>query len=583
MNCTCDEAPRPSLPPAPPTLPDIEAASFGSATGDDAIVLSSFSVNLPALGIAIGIFFILHLGFHKLFYNNVARGHSLAVPSRFGCMSGFGIALFMSDDCFIELAGVDAAALIEFIRLAMRITVSFALWSLCTVLAPIAIAVADDRNSFLERASLANLKAVGTDGAPEAVAAFALAASTIGMWLNSFVALWLINRSWTKVIGWCRVKLTDASDVQCYTLLVRAVDPRQKPIKHDDTLRMWRGLYPDEVFSLRMVRATGTLPTLLKKYDAIAKNLEQLEAKKAALDEAGKLMEADKPKLLCLASLNSSIAKLSKKLATQALEVAAARAKYCADASDAGLSYFVMFNSSRAATIASQVRTLPEMAYEITPAPVPEGVCWNALQPLAIQTAVPRRVVGIVGYYLVLFFYSVPIALINTLLTLSNLYTIFPPIRTLLEAIGPTAESFLIALLPTVALLVFLAVLPSICYAFASLHGFASVGQVAGKAFSGLFLFNFVWVFLGMSIGSSLLGSVQAIINKPSEILELLSSGLAGASTFYITCTTHRGELTEGDLPRARVRTPQAHRARGVPPCARSRWRAQTWSSTSSS
>ena len=60
------------------------------------------------------------------------------------------------------------------------------------------------------------------------------------------------------------------------------------------------------------------------------------------------------------------------------------------------------------------------------------------------------------------------------------------------------------------------------------MHGFASAGAVAGRAFLLLFIFQYTWVFLGNSCFTSLFASLQAILNRPSHILDMLSSGLAG-------------------------------------------------------
>jgi hypothetical protein len=127
------------------------------------------------------------------------------------------------------------------------------------------------------------------------------------------------------------------------------------------------------------------------------------------------------------------------------------------------------------------------------------------------------------------------IGFISSLLNVEELYRLFPFLRLLLQALGPQVETFIFALLPTIVFKIFLALLPAICTFFASLHGFSSAGQVAATAYTNLFTFNLITVFLGVSIASSLISSVYVIINDPPQIIPMLSGGLATTSTFFIT------------------------------------------------
>lgn len=234
-------------------------------------------------------------------------------------------------------------------------------------------------------------------------------------------------------------------------------------------------------------------------------------------------------------------------------EVALEREKYCASAAhDVGVSYFVLFRTARAATIAKQVVNVPNAHFEICPAPTPTAVCWSSLKPSAERTRYPVSVLAQAAYAAALFFYAIPIAFVSSLMNLDNLYAYLPFLETVMGWIGPTGEAFVEALLPTLALIVFMAILPLFCMWISGFERHASIGRTQAAAFVKFFRFQFVWSFLGLSIGASLLNSVQAILHQPSQILGMLSSGLANASTTFIclliifTCA----QLPMGELAR---------------------------------
>ena len=104
-------------------------------------------------------------------------------------------------------------------------------------------------------------------------------------------------------------------------------------------------------------------------------------------------------------SPNAQRAALKVKLAALRTKVQAARKAYCGHDNDVGLSYFVIFKDSRTATIANQVVALPEASFEVSTAPVPSGVRWKSLKPLAIRTRIPLRIGAKAGFWAMLFFY----------------------------------------------------------------------------------------------------------------------------------------------------------------------------------
>ena len=94
--------------------------------------------------------------------------------------------------------------------------------------------------------------------------------------------------------------------------------------------------------------------------------------------------------------------------------------------------------------------------------------------------------------------------------------------------------AFLEGFLPTIALIVFTALLPMLCMALSTSEGHANLGKVQGAAFVKFYRFQFVWNFLGLSLAGSLLNQVQAILDRPFYLFEFLATGLSHVSTTFI-------------------------------------------------
>jgi hypothetical protein len=79
--------------------------------------------------------------------------------------------------------------------------------------------------------------------------------------------------------------------------------------------------------------------------------------------------------------------------------------------------------------------------------------------------------------------------------------------------------------------------LPKVCKLIASKQGYFSLGQIQMDAFKRLFLFEFVWVFLGITLGSSALALVdnfEHLIDHPMAFFSTVCQQLADSATFFM-------------------------------------------------
>ena len=138
---------------------------------------------------------------------------------------------------------------------------------------------------------------------------------------------------------------------------------------------------------------------------------------------------------------------------------------------------------------------------------------------------------------------------------------------------GPEVEAFLNAFLPTLALLIFMALLPSLLlglaslqvllppipshkvlmppssphvlmppsFPLASLQGLARKSETQAAAFKMLAVFQFVWVFLGVAITRGLMETLSDALKDPGLLLDSLGrcAAVAHPRASFTTLPAH--------------------------------------------
>lgn len=135
--------------------------------------------------------------------------------------------------------------------------------------------------------------------------------------------------------------------------------------------------------------------------------------------------------------------------------------------------------------------------------------------------------------FLTIVFYMIPIAAISALTTLDNLRKYLPFLKTIVNQ--KAIKTILEAYLPQLALIVFLALLPALLMFLSKTEGIPSQGHVI-RATSGKYFYFIVFnVFLGVTIGGTLLGSLKKITNNPKKIVNILADSLPPNATYFVT------------------------------------------------
>lgn len=115
---------------------------------------------------------------------------------------------------------------------------------------------------------------------------------------------------------------------------------------------------------------------------------------------------------------------------------------------------------------------------KIQPAPIPSEVIWESLYPVDPMVTAAKASSATLKYYLMLFFFGVPISFVSVLMDLDQLERDFPPLEWLFDFLGDAIRAQIAAFLPNLALIVFMALLPKICAQFAAEHGKANLADV---------------------------------------------------------------------------------------------------------
>ncbi|EMS64036.1 Uncharacterized membrane protein C2G11.09 [Triticum urartu] len=170
--------------------------------------------------------------------------------------------------------------------------------------------------------------------------------------------------------------------------------------------------------------------------------------------------------------------------------------------------------------------------WTVTEAPEPREVIWANL-PRKIYDRHTRQTVVYLIVFVTVAFYMIPITAISAVTTLEKLREKLPFLKVVVDQ--PFVKTVLQAYLPQIALIVFLAVLPTLLVFLSKSEGIPSQSHVVRAASGKYFYFIVFNVFIGYAIGSSLFSALEKVIKNPTGIFMTLATRLPGTATFFFT------------------------------------------------
>lgn len=171
------------------------------------------------------------------------------------------------------------------------------------------------------------------------------------------------------------------------------------------------------------------------------------------------------------------------------------------------------------------------------PAPEPSDLIWNSFS-ITTKKRFLRRLAVYAISVLLIFFWAIPIGFVASLSNLTTLSKIsFLQFLVHLIDLSPALQGWLEGILPSLALIIFMAFLITIITRLVSFEKPISYSERARNVFIVFFFFQIVHVFLGTMIAGTFFGLVdelQQIIAHPLSIIDMLASTLPLQSNFYI-------------------------------------------------
>lgn len=193
----------------------------------------------------------------------------------------------------------------------------------------------------------------------------------------------------------------------------------------------------------------------------------------------------------------------------------------------------VFFNKRSAAVLASQTihAQMPD-TWTVMEAPEPRQLLWTNLPKKLYEREVRQSIVyGVV--FLTVVFYMIPISFISAITTVENLRKSLPFLKVIvnLKAVNTVLEAYL----PQLALIIFLALLPTFLLFLSKAEGIPSESHAVRAASGKYFYFVIFNVFLGVTITGTLFAALETIVHHPANIVKMLGTSLPGNATFFLT------------------------------------------------
>ncbi|KAG0055063.1 hypothetical protein BGZ83_009699 [Gryganskiella cystojenkinii] len=201
---------------------------------------------------------------------------------------------------------------------------------------------------------------------------------------------------------------------------------------------------------------------------------------------------------------------------------------------------FVTFEEMHAAQILAQtVNTQETLSCETTLAPEPRDVYWDNLNLPPSELGVRTIVINVIVFFLI-FFWAGPVGVFSSFLSLASLDKIFPGISKLAGA-HPLLKSLIQGFLPTVGVVIFLAVVPRILLSLCRRQGIQSHSEIAQSLYNKYFTFILFNVVLVFTIVGTWAQAVNKVYHNVGELTLLLAASLPRVAPFFVNYTILRG------------------------------------------
>ncbi|KAJ4844207.1 CSC1-like protein erd4 [Turnera subulata] len=445
-------------------------------------------------------------------------------------------AMSSTEQDIINMSGVDTAVYFVFLSTVLGILVLSGL-----VLLPVLLPVAATDNSVkmsqandntttfseLDKLAMGNVKEKSNR-----LFAFLFAA----YWV-SFVSYYLLWKAY-KHVSTLRADALMSPDVrpEQFAVLVRDIPPAPEGQSIKDHVDSYfKSIYPETFYRSLVVTDNKEVNKIYEELEGYKKKLARAEAvydqSKTTANPAGS-RPTTKTGFLgllgtqvdCIDHYNEKIKDLISKLEAEQ-KVTLREKQLCA-----AIVFFT--NRVAAASAAQSLHAQMVDNWTVMEAPEPRQLVWTNLQIKFFQRQLRQYIVYVI-VALIIFFYLIPIGVISAFTTLDNLKKILPFIKPVVNiaAIRTVLEAYL----PQLALIVFLALLPTLLMFLSKAEGIPSQSHAIRATSGKYFYFTVLNVFIGVTLGGALFKTFKQIEKRPNTLIPVLANSLPGSATFFLT------------------------------------------------
>lgn len=193
---------------------------------------------------------------------------------------------------------------------------------------------------------------------------------------------------------------------------------------------------------------------------------------------------------------------------------------------------FVTFNDRYTQTLAATgLHAHDELCWRVQAAPGADEIVWDNLG-VRYWSRVTRGLGMWAVFIAILIFYLPVVAAIQAVVNLENVRSV-PGLGKITEI--PFVTQILQGILPSLVLKIFLAILPLILNKMNRFEGMVSISQIDFATVSKFFIFQVFAVFIYSFVLGSALSQIQAIIDKPAVLVNLLGIAAPQQASFFMT------------------------------------------------
>ncbi|KAG9454408.1 hypothetical protein H6P81_007312 [Aristolochia fimbriata] len=195
---------------------------------------------------------------------------------------------------------------------------------------------------------------------------------------------------------------------------------------------------------------------------------------------------------------------------------------------------FVSFNSRWGAAVCAQTQQSRNPTLWLSNwAPEPRDVYWKNLSIPFVSLTIRKLIISVV-VFLLIFFYMIPIAFVQSLANLEGLEKVAPFLRPVIEL--KVIKSFLQGFLPGLALKIFLYILPAVLMIMSKVEGYISLSSLERKTAAKYYYFMLVNVFLGSIVTGTAFEQLHSFLHQsPTQIPRTIGVSIPMKATFFIT------------------------------------------------